>query len=65
MAYEEGTVGWVVEGSTIHHPLTKCTKLEEEKEKGKRAASYSRFNSQKHSACVECSKRFGQGGQNA
>ncbi len=55
MKYDEGTPGWVVTGSSTHHAMTECTKLAEESVQGA-TASHAPFNSQKHSACTECTE---------
>ncbi len=56
MKYDEGTPGWVVEGSSTHHAMTECAKLDEEKRQGERTASHAPFDSQKHTACTECTE---------
>jgi hypothetical protein len=48
--------GWVVEGSGVHHELAHCSKLEGEKARGGKGASYATFNHQVHTRCTECLK---------
>ena len=52
--YKEGTEGWVVEGSNVHHFLTGCKSLEEERSTSGKTANHMGFNPQKHTACSVC-----------